>query len=170
MVLLLPLLVMACSGEDLPIGRSFKGNTLVIVIEEIQRVKEVIYQGTDLNYYKVTASDKNNELVAIRLALKNDQANRIVFTVDEGDVELRGTEREQEFKTLNVDRLSVRVQDHPSENRFVPFLWNPHVREQPFELEQNFGLEGWLLFDVPKGTKLRELKWDAGETVYIRKR
>jgi hypothetical protein len=29
------------------------------------------------------------------------------------------------------------------------------------------GVDGWMVFEAPKGTRFRELRWAAGDTVYV---
>ena len=37
----------------------------------------------------------------------------------------------------------------------------------PFELKQGFGIDGWMVFEAPMGSKFRQLRWQAGDTVTI---
>jgi len=36
-----------------------------------------------------------------------------------------------------------------------------------FELPQGFSIEGWILFEAPRGTKFRHIRWQAGDTITI---
>ncbi len=173
-LLLLPLvmMVLACSDDSglLPIGRGGKGETLVIGIEDINRVQEVRYEGTDQKHYLLSPVSQENELVVIRLNVHNAQATTIFLTVDEAAAELRGFENDESYNPLDMHQLdevigrNLRVVEgsHPAENRYVPFIAGP------IDLPQGHSVIGWVVFEVPRGTRLRELKWDAGDTVYIR--
>ena len=37
----------------------------------------------------------------------------------------------------------------------------------PVELEKGMGIEGWMVFEAPKGTEFREFKWRAGDSLTI---
>ncbi len=51
----------------------------------------------------------------------------------------------------------------------------PDVRERSvlflegsFELPRNTGIDGWMVFEVPEGTQIRDLRWRAGDSITIR--
>ena len=37
----------------------------------------------------------------------------------------------------------------------------------PFQLQQDMGIDGWMVFEAPKGTKFRSIRWRAGDSVTI---
>ena len=37
----------------------------------------------------------------------------------------------------------------------------------PFELQQGYGIDGWMVFEAPRGTKFRHIRWNAGDTITI---
>ena len=50
----------------------------------------------------------------------------------------------------------------------------PTVDEQPivfitgpFELQQDMGIDGWMVFEAPEGTKFRSIRWRAGDSIAI---
>ena len=50
------------------------------------------------------------------------------------------------------------------------FLWNATFTdgtEQAFDLQKGFGIDGWLIFEAPKDTQIRELRWRAGDSLSI---
>ena len=40
--------------------------------------------------------------------------------------------------------------------------------EGPFELLKDEAIDGWMVFEVPKDTKIRDLRWRAGDSITIR--
>lgn len=36
-----------------------------------------------------------------------------------------------------------------------------------FELPQGFSIDGWMVFEAPRGTKFRHIRWQAGDTLTI---
>ena len=148
-------------------GVARQGDTLIISIEQINRVQEIRYLGTDLTHYLVVPTDRDNELVALRLNVHNAEATKVLLTVDDEAARLRVSEPKGNHNLLDLDpknQTNVSEADgpHPAEDLFVPFLAGP------FELLQGFSIVGWVVFEVPKGARLEELRWDAGDTVIIR--
>lgn len=175
--IILPLLVLfvvgACSDSGLlPVGKRAKGSTLIIGIEEITRVQEIRFLGNDQKHYLVVPASSANELVVMRLIVFNQDSTRVVMTVDEEAAELRGVETNEVYQPLNLylsgeelvgkENVMVVQESHPAENRYSPIIAGP------IELPQNNSVDGWMVFEVPRGAKLRELRWDAGDTVFIR--
>ena len=37
----------------------------------------------------------------------------------------------------------------------------------PFELQQDMGINGWIVFETPKGTDFRDFRWRAGDSITI---
>ena len=170
-IFLSPLVLVACSeGGLLPIGKGKKGETLIIVIDDMKRVPEVRFEGTDGQHYLVSPGSRDNELIAMRLNVHNSESTRVVFTVDGEAAELRGFGIDEEYNLLDLFNLhelldkNVKIVDsaNPTESLYVPFIAGP------IELPQGNSVIGWILFDVPKGTKFREMRWGAGDTVYLR--
>ena len=165
---LLSLALVACSGGGLlPVGKGVKGETLIIVIEDIKRVQEVRYQGTDENHYLVFPSSRDNELVVARLNVHNVEATVVRMTVDGEALEVRGFGPNETYRLLNLnpgneDNVKQVESAHPTEDLYVPFIAGA------IELPQAHSVIGWTVFEVPKGTELRELRWEAGgDTIYI---
>ena len=169
-LLLLPLLTLGCSEDLLPIGRARQGDTLIISIEEIKRVLEVRFQGTDEKHYVIAPASTDNELIVIRLNVHNADATTVIMTVDEEAAQLRGFNHDEQYQLLNPDPEAnvenIRLADgpHPAEDRYVPFI------RGPVDLPKGFSVVGWVVFEVPEGLKLESLRWDAGDTVFIRSR
>ena len=49
-----------------------------------------------------------------------------------------------------------------SQERNILFL------EGPFELKIDTAVDGWMVFEIPKDTKIRDLRWRAGDSITIR--
>ena len=170
-ILLAPLILAACSeGGLLPIGKGKKGETLIIVIDDMKRVQEVRFEGTDGRHYLISPSTRDNELIAMQLNVHNSESTRVLFTVDGEAAELRGFGLDEEYNPIdlyNLEQLldkNVRIVDsaNPTESLYVPFIAGP------IDLPQGNSVIGWILFDVPEGTKFREMRWGAGDTVFLR--
>ena len=169
MFLIVPLILVACSGEaTLTVGNVGQGDSLIIRIEDIKRLPEIRFEGNDQKHYLIAPSSSDNELVALSLLVYNEEAARLLMTVDETAVQLRNFDFQESYNLLDLtsaNEKNVKIVDstHPSENLYVPFIAGP------IEVPHEHQIVGWVVFDVPKGTKLREIRWDAGgDTLYIR--
>ena len=129
-------------------------------------------QQTNLSFgsghYLVTPSSADNELVAINVQVYNREANTVAMEIVGDAVELRGFGIDEAYTLLDVTanntvNVSTTPDSHPSENRYTPF-----VRGTVSNLPLGNSLLGWIIFEIPKGAGLRELKWDTGDTVFIR--
>ncbi len=36
-----------------------------------------------------------------------------------------------------------------------------------FDLKKDMGIDGWIVFEAPKGTKFRDFRWRAGDSITI---
>ena len=159
----------ACSGgEGLPVGKAFRGDTFIVVLEDTRRVQEIRYEGTDQAHYLVVPSSIDKELVAVKLQVHNERATKVLVDVTGETAELRGFGNDERYDLidptpLNTQNVQVVSGPHPTEDRFVPFITGSA------ELPQGFSITGWIVFEVPKGIKLREIRWEAGgDVVFIR--
>lgn len=170
LLLILPslaILVAACTSESLPIGKPAKGETLIISIDQLERAQEIRYQGTDGKHYLVAPTNLDNEFVVLKMNVHNAEATIVQMDVEGDAVRLRGFGNNEEFPVVEVrprDDANVTVVDtvHPAENRFVPFIIGP------LEVPQGNSLIGWIAFELPKGLDIRELRWGAGDIVFLR--
>ena len=121
-----------------------------------------------IQHYVVSPSSPDNELVAINLQVHNRESNTVAMEIVGDAVELRGFGIDEAYTLLdvmsgNTVNVSTTPDSHPSENRYTPF-----VRGVVGNLPLGNSLTGWIVFEIPKGAGLRELKWDTGDTVFIR--
>ena len=59
---------------------------------------------------------------------------------------------------------------NPGSERCIVFLWNRTFVDgtsEAFELRKGFGVDGWLVFEAPVGTKFYEFRWRAGDSLSI---
>ena len=136
---------------------------MAINLMEFYRLQEVRFQGGDEGYYALRPEEEGNELVLLHMNVSNQEANRAFLTVDESAAELRGFENDKYFP-IDVSARIVPQEGEPStDERLSPFIiiWGS------FELDKGLGLDGWIVFEAPKDTPFRQLKWAAGDTIFI---
>ena len=140
--------------------------------------------------YKMAPESSENELVLVRVKVENHSATSAIVNVDHEAAQLRDflqgryfpidvSERAQEAQIPEnpSDRCNVPVNpDSPTD--CVKFLWNATYEEvQPDgeiqlvqraqELPKGTGLDGWMVFEVPRDTQFRSFRWSSGDTVSI---
>ncbi len=184
---LLALLLLACESSSPGVGQVVGGDTLIIRLDEYERTQELRYLGCDSNHYVVTPSEATNELLMVKLTVWNDKARSVLLTLDAEASELRGTAAQQRFAPVDIDAMK---QDSatPTEDQIdlerqyarpgarggyyhcAKWTTSPEVQflQSSVDLEQGNSLSGWIAYEVPIGTGLREIRWAAGDTVYIR--
>ena len=146
--------------------------------------------GTDEQFYRLTPEDDGNELVILRVKVENHTATTAAVNIDSDAAQLRDFLRGRYFPIdvetraepvgipeQYADRCNFPVNpDDPTD--CVRFLWNAAYEEtQPDgsvatvrlaqELARGTGLDGWLVFEVPKDAPLRTFRWSAGDTISI---
>ena len=175
----------ACSEASSSYGRYYRGRTLDISVVTIERVPELRYstmaQGQAARHYRFIPAEKNFEVVLVRLKVENHTATSAIVNVEGQTVELRDFFRGQYFP-VNVSLReqggrveevkdppgktgwSVKVIETMADGRTPPGQGFIHGA---FELQKDMGVDGWMVFEAPKGTRFRELRWAAGDTVYV---
>ncbi len=145
---------------------------------------------TDAPLYRLAPASDKNELALLRVKVENHTTAKVIVNIDHEAAQLRDSfngsyypidvgERAQhaDISENPSDRCNVPV-DPDSPNECVEFLWNSSYEEtQPDgevkiiqraqELPKGTGLDGWMVFEVPKDTQLRSFRWSAGDTITI---
>ena len=145
---------------------------------------------SDEDFYRLVPESSDNELVLLRVKVENHTATRAIVNIDREAAQLRDflqgryypidvSERAQDASVPESadDRCNVPIipDDHTA---CVKFLWNPvyeetqpdgqtQLVERAQELPNGTGLDGWLVFEVPKETQFRSFRWSSGDTVTI---
>ena len=140
--------------------------------------------------YKIAPQSDENELVLLRVRVENHTATSAIVNVDRDSAQLRdffqgkyapidvgAVAEDAEVPEKPADRCNVPVNpETPTE--CVRFLWNATFEEQQpdgqvkfvqraQQLPRGTGLDGWLVFEVPRDTEFRSFRWAAGDTVII---
>lgn len=169
-ILLMPLSLIACSEDPVAstFGITFRGRILDVTLYDKVNLPEIVYKEDDGTYSVIKPSSPLNELVVFHARVDNFGATVVQMDIDSEPPVLRtadgvsiaavntsnmrvesNKQHYLEYRQMLTD-LGVRV---PTAGLFIRSL---------HEVEQDFGLEGWLVFDVPKGATLKDLKWSAG--------
>ena len=183
--LLLLLGITACADVSPAIGKYYTGRTLHLSVVAMERESELIYtlpgQGEAPKYYRLAPEEDNQELLMLRLKVENHKATSAIVDIDQGAAEVRDffhekyfpidvKERPQEIdapERIDRQRIARCPLEQPAD---LCFLWNATYTDgstRAFELQQGFGVDGWLIFEIPKDAEIRELRWRAGDGLTI---
>lgn len=181
-ILVLAFSISSCNRVVPPLGVWYRGESLGIVAFEIERLQEMHFeQGNGI--YKIEILNPKTELVAIRLVLINSSATNLKFSIDNSNVRIQAKGLNERM-SYPIDPFSRghKVEALISENGpgfFESLLWGSFqgtgvgivksLLWGPFDIDPGQEVEGWIVFDVPKGTMFEELHWNAGDTVVMGK-
>ncbi len=188
LALLVPVLLAACADVSPAIGKYYMGRTLHISVVSMERVPELRYSlhvdqtaQTGPKHYRLAPSESDQELIMLRLKVENHTATSAIVNVDQRAAELRDffqgkyfpidiTERAEEIappEDIDDIRLARCPMQYPDD---ICFLWNKTVADgstRSFDLQKGFGVDGWMIFEAPKDTEIRDLRWRAGDGITI---
>lgn len=172
---LLLLALGACSGTSSAFNQYYQGRTLAISIVTMERVPELRYRTVDsqgqTHHYLITPSEEGMALVLMRLKVENHTATSAIVDINEQAAELRDFLGNDYFPiNINERVKEVDAPENPAEERTMVFLWNRTFQNgttKAFELQRGYGIDGWMVFEAPKDTQFRELRWRAGDSLSI---
>ena len=150
----------------LNVGRVTKGVDLEITVNELKKIPEIRYSGSeDETHFVVTPDNASDELVVLRLDLHNTGVEVLNLTLDQDSAELRGFGPREIHKLLdlsseNTANVQATNPGH-TEDRYRPFLTGPQY------LLPGRSMRGWIAFQVPKGIRIKEIRWNAHEVIYL---
>jgi hypothetical protein len=173
--LLLLLALGACSETSSAFNQYYRGRTLDISIVTMERMPELRYRTVDsqqqVHHYRITPSEEGMELVLMRLKVENHTATSAIVNIDEQAAELRGFLGDGYFPININERVEeVDAPENPAQERTIVFLWNRTLEDgstRAFELQRDYGIDGWMVFEAPEDTRFQELRWRAGDSLSI---
>lgn len=185
-VLALALLAAACADVSPAVGKYYVGRTLHVSVAAMERAPELLYSlpataTTEQRHYRITPSEPEQELLLLRVKVQNHRATSAIVSIDETAAELRDFFQGKYFPVNVNDRAQevaapervdqLRTARCPIEQpNDLCFLWNQSFvdgSDRAFDLQKGFGIDGWMIFETPKDTEIRELRWRAGDSLSI---
>ena len=175
LALFLVLVLGACSEVSPNFGRYFRGRSLDVSVVALDRESQVRYAAVDqegvTHHYRILPSSDDLELILLRLKVENHTATSAIVNIDEQAAELRDFFQGKYFPIdINERAEEVGPPANSNEIRNILFLWNTTYRDgtsEAFDLQKDFGLDGWMVFEAPKDTKFRSFRWRAGDSLSI---
>ena len=160
LLLMMTVLFSACSSE--PDTIAVRGRSIEIHAERPVIIDKFSYSYNDegdIGHRVVRPRASNRQLAAVLVTVVNRTSTVMPLLVDPDAAEL-GDRRGERIEALDpFERFSeVEVADL-EEDRFAPLLWGD------IQLDRNFQVAGWVIFDVPKGLTLGTLWWNEVDEV-----
>ncbi len=160
---ILPIMLMitlAC--EDDITGSSAKGRNLEIYSDFPLIVDQAFFE---INGEKriISPSASNREIVIVDTKITNRTTTVIPIIVDTETVML-GDRRGKKYPPVNPYEDSIIVESISTNEgikNVSPILWDS------FDLARGYEIQGFLIFDVPKGLLLGTLFWDEVEYIPV---
>lgn len=141
---------------------------------------------TGQRYYRIRPSEPELEFLLLRVKVQNHQATSAIVSIDEEAAELRDA-FQGKYYPVNLHARAeevpapegapqLRIARCPIEQpNDLCFLWNQtsvyygtnRAFDLPFDLQKGSGIDGWMIFEVPQDTEIRELRWRAGDSLSI---
>lgn len=179
-LLALALLMGACAEASSAFNKYYRGKTLDIAVVTLERTPELRYRvnyssgdsgETTARHFRIAPSSPDQELVLLRLKVENHTATSAIVNIDQQAAELRDFTRGS-YRPIDVKERAEEVSapENPADERSMVFLWNKTQEDgtsKAFVLQRDYGIDGWMVFEAPKETKFRELRWRAGDSLTI---
>ncbi len=159
MVLALAVFPLISCGSDEPEKIRARGRSLEVHTTHPLIVEKVAFKDVTGQHRVIRPRASNRQLVLLDVTLVNRTSLVTPLLIDEEAAQIgdRRGERIDAIDPFESSRV-VDVAD-TEEDLYSPFLWGE------VELDRQFQVEGWMVFDVPKGLILGSLWWEEVDTI-----
>lgn len=137
------------------------GRYLTLRVTNLQPVEEVAYVDVDGTPYTVRPRAEDRVLMAVLLALINEKSYIVTLNIDDRSAYLEDRQGNR-YPAVDPFTRRERLEVAPEEpERFLPFLWGRMT------LYQDYQVQGWMLFEVPRGFRPSRLVWEHIDYVSV---
>ena len=155
--LVVAVLFSACSSD--PDIIAVRGRSIEIHAERPVVLEKVSYSTGTGEHRVLRPRASNRQLAAVLVTVVNRTSTVMPLLVNPEAARL-GDRRGERIGALDpFDRYGTVDVPDDDEDRYSPLLWGD------IQLDRNFQVQGWLIFDVPKGLTLGTLWWDEVDEV-----
>ena len=157
-LMLASLAAMSCGSDD-PERVSARGRSLEVHTSHPVIVEKVAFLDNSGQHRVIRPRASNRQLVLLDVTIVNRTSLITPLLIDEEAAQI-GDRRGERIDAIDPFKASrvVDVAD-PEEDLYSPFLWGE------IELDREFQVQGWMVFDVPKGLILGSLWWEEVDTI-----
>lgn len=148
-----------CGGE--PERLSGRGRSLEVHTTQPLIVDKLAFTDNAGQHLVIRPRASNRQLVLLNIAVINRTSLVTPLLIDTEAAQL-GDRRGERIDALNPFEAAKVVETaDPEENMYAPFLWGD------VQLDRDFQVDGWMVFDVPKGLILGSLWWDEVDSIIV---
>lgn len=158
-IALMAILAAACGGDpDILVVR---GRTIEVHVGKPVVKTKMSFADSSGRHLVIRPRASNRQLALVEVTVVNRTSTIMPLLIDQDAVEL-GDRRGERIDALDPF-ASASVVEIPSEdeNEFSPLLWGE------VQLDRQFQVKGWVIFDVPKGLTLGSLWWNEIDEVVL---
>ena len=161
-LLICSIFLYGCGGDDN--YTSARGRQLDFIADDPRWGDEVIFTDGLGQMRLIRPKASNRQIAVINIIVANRSTTMVSLLLNESAVELgdRRSDRLEAIDPFNADVLEPGYEGH----RGAVVLGDPPLWGE-VELTKGFQIEGWFVFDVPKGLKLGTLWWNQADTVSL---
>jgi len=156
-LVLIAMMVVACnSAPDVHLAR---GRSIEIQVSRPVVKAKMAFLDDEGKHRVVRPRASNRQLAMVEITVVNRTSTVMPLLIDEEAAEL-GDRRGERIEALDpfVNSRVVEAAD-PKEDEFAPLLWGE------VQLDRDFQVKGWMIFDVPKGLTLGSVFWNEIEEI-----
>ena len=162
LLLIFSIFLYGCEGDDN--REPARGRQLLFVADHPRWGDEVIFTDGLGQKRLIRPKASNRQIAVVNIIVANKSTTMVSLLLNESAVELgdRRSDRLEAIDPFNADVLESGDEDY----RDAVVLDEPPLWGE-VELKKDFQIEGWFVFDVPKGLKLGTLWWNQADTVSL---
>ena len=150
----------ACGGGGPDVGIT-KGRSLEIQVEKPVIVEKVVWTDSANQHRVIRAGATNRRLALVKVTIVNRKSTIIPLLIDRLDARIGDRKGEKIYALNPFEDETVLESPDRDENRYLPFLMDQ------VELERDFQVSGWMVFEVPLGLKLGTLWWNEVDDLSV---
>ena len=170
LLVVMALAIVGCSSDSDAIG--VRGRSIEIHAKRPVVAEKITYEASGDQFYIFRPRASNRQMAAVCVTVVNRTSTVMPLEVNPEAARLgdRRGERIQAFDpfdrpnivdTAGEDSTLTDTGDEEDLSRCRQLLWGQ------IQLDRNFQVSGWMLFDVPKGLTLGTLWWDEVDEVVL---
>ena len=153
-----PLVLLACGSDD-PEKVRARGRSLEVHTSHPVIVEKVAFRDNNGQHRVIRPRASNRQLVLLDITIVNRTSLITPLLIDEESAQI-GDRRGERIDAVDPFEASRVIDTADSEeDLYSPFLWGE------IELDREFQVQGWMVFDVPKGLILGSLWWEEVDTI-----
>ena len=159
LTLLIAALALTACGSDEPERISARGRSLEVHTTHPVILDKLAFKDVNGQHRVIRPRASNRQLVALDVTIVNRTSLVTPLLIDAEAAQI-GDRRGERIDALDPFEASKLVDAAgEDEDLYSPFLWGE------VELDREFQVQGWMVFDVPKGLILGSLWWDEVDSI-----